>query len=177
MLPARKKLELFFWSCVPPFITLLFLVAYLAPKHISGLAQFMPLLHMIPIYFWGLTHARDMPYLFVFALGLVVDAISGQPMGLSSLMNVLFLVLIHAQYKYIYKEGFVVKWGYFAGMLGIYAGAHWAVLFVFFSQSHGFWTALLQWLLTACCYPFFHLWFDRLHQHITQQRWQLLHGR
>jgi len=177
MVSSSKRLELMFWASLPSVITIILLLVSLVPKHISGLGNFMPVLFMIPIFYWGIYGARDMPYWFVFVLGLVIDSINGQPLGLSSLLNVFFLATIHAQKKYIHKEGFIVKWVYFTILLAAVSALHWLLIGLFYSTPQGVWFALIQWFLTLCCYPLFHQLFDMLHYYISHQRWQLLHGR
>jgi rod shape-determining protein MreD len=161
----------------PCLVTILLLLLYLAPKHVEGLSYFMPLLPLIPVFFWGLLHARDMPFWFVFLLGLVMDAAQGLQLGLSSLLYVFFLLLLHAQRKYIIKEGFAVKWGYFGLLLGITCLLSWAGYSLLSGQAHPIVPVLIQYALTMCCYPFFHRLFDILYEHTNHRRWQIQHGR
>lgn len=170
MAQAFNKLGLLFWAAVPCLITLLCVIFYLIPKHISGLGSFMPILPMIPIFYWGLTEARVMPYWAVFAFGLIIDSVTGLPLGLSAFLNVAFLAILHAQYKYIYKEGFVIQWGYFALILGVVGVAHWLLLYIFYGKAPGVKYPLIQWLLTMCCYPFFHQLFTVLSDVMARHR-------
>ncbi|MBY0408217.1 MAG: rod shape-determining protein MreD, partial [Rickettsiales bacterium] len=140
------------------------------------LSHFMPVLPILPMFYWGMMQARDMPYWFVFAIGLVMDSVMGLPLGLSSLLFIFFLVMVHAQRKYFHKEAFVIKWGYFAILLGIASIANWLLLTFFIQHSEPFVPALLQWLLTMCLYPVMHAFFDGLYEHIHSRRWQILHG-
>ena len=176
MIQPSKRVELFFLSALPIIITTLLTVFFLAAKHIGGLDHFMPLLPIIPIFYWGMTHAREMPFWFVFVLGLVMDAVMGMPLGLSSLLYIVFLMLLHAQRKYIHKEGFLIKWGYFAGLLGAVCMLNWLILTLLNSKSETLLSGFLQWFLTICCYPFMHKGFDELYEYISSRRWQILHG-
>src|SRR4051812_36744897 len=128
MISASRRLELFFLSSLPAVITSLLAILFLVAKHLGGLNHFMPVLPLIPIFYWGMMQARDMPYIFVFAVGLVMDAVTGLPLGLSSLLFVFFLGMLHAQRKYIHKEGFVIKWGYFAALLAVTGSLNWIIL-------------------------------------------------
>jgi rod shape-determining protein MreD len=176
MIHLSRRLELAFWGALPGIITALLAVLFLSAKHITGMSHFMPILQLIPVFYWGMMQAREMPYWFVFMLGLVIDAVSGLPLGLSSLLYVFFLLLLHAQRKYFYKEGFVIKWGYFALLLGAASIMNWAMLSVFNSRSESFLPAFIQWCLTVGCYPALHKGFDGLHDHIHSRRWHILHG-
>jgi len=172
-----KKLGLWFWAAVPCLITLLSIIIYLIPKHMSGFGSFMPFLPMIPIFYWGLNESRMMPYWAVFAFGLVIDSVTGLPLGLSSLLGVAFLAMLHAQHKYIYKEGFVIQWGYFALLFGMTGVAHWLLLFIFYGQMPGIKYPVIQWVLTVCCYPFFHQIFAVLTDTIARERRRIEHAR
>lgn len=177
MIPQpSRRLELIFLTALPALITLALTIFFLTAKHIKGLNHFMPILPLIPVFYWGMTHAREMPYWFVFAIGLIMDAITGLPLGLSSLLYVFFLMMLHAQRKYIHKEGFLIKWGYFALLLGVTCTLNWAALTTFNARSEAFLPAFLQWLMTVCCYPFMHKGFDTLYEYIASRRWQILHG-
>lgn len=176
MLQPSKRFELFFLSSLPMLITALLAVFFLIAKHIGGLNHFMPILPLIPVFYWGMAHARDMPFWFVFLLGLVLDAVMGLPLGLSSLLYIFFLVLLHAQRKYFHKEGFMIKWGYFAALLGAVCAFNWLILTLFNARAEAFFPGFLQWFFTVCCYPFMHKGFDELYEYIGSRRWQILHG-
>jgi rod shape-determining protein MreD len=172
-----KKLEIALWASLPGAITLALMLFYLIPKHISGLGNVMPLLPLIPVYFWGLHQRKEVPYWFVFLLGLIMDTVTGLPLGLTSLLYVFFLALLHAQFKYIYKEGFIIKWGYFAMLLGAMIMVNWLMLVLFYSDTFSLKFAIIQWLLTICIYPLFHMLFAALSERIAARRWKLEHVR
>lgn len=176
MIQSSKRFELLFLTALPALITLGLTIFFLTAKHISGLNHFMPILPLIPVFYWGMTHAREMPYWFVFAIGMILDSVMGTPLGMSSLLYVFFLMLLHAQRKYIHKEGFMIKWGYFALLLGVTCALNWIFLTSFNSRTEVFMPAFLQWLMTVCCYPFMHKGFDGLYEYIASRRWQILHG-
>src|SRR4051812_6866816 len=163
MLQPSKRLELTFLSALPALITILLTIFFLAAKHISGLNHFMPILPLIPVFYWGMVHAREMPYWFVFLLGIVLDTVTGMPLlGLSSLLYIFFLILLHVQRKYIYKEGFMIKWGYFSALLAVTCSLNWIALALFFARYQPLFPGFLQWFFTVCCYPFMHRGFDEL---------------
>jgi rod shape-determining protein MreD len=176
MIATGKRFELIFLASLPSLITLGLAIFFLSSKHLSGLGQFMPALPLMPVFYWGLTYSRDMPYWFLFVLGLAMDAVMGAPLGLSSLLYMAFLKLTRMQRRFIHKEGFVIKWGYFAILLAVIDLLD-ATGLVFFNASIiRIEAALLQWLLTVCCYPILHKIFDGLAEHISSRRWQILHG-
>ena len=176
MIQPSKRLELLFLGSLPAIITVLFTVFYLTSKHLSGLNHFMPALPIIPMFYWGMMQARDMPYWFVFAIGLVMDSVIGAPLGTSSLLFIFFLMMVHAQRKYFHKEAFVIKWGYFALLLGAVSIVNWLLLSFFMLRTEPVLPALLQWFFTMCLYPVLHACFEALHEYTLSRRWQILHG-
>ena len=176
MIHLGKRLELFYLSFVPPIITFALAIFFMAAKHIDGLDRVMPILPAIPIFYWGLAQARDMPYWFVFILGVVIDAISGLPLGLTSLTYIFMLLVLRSQRKYIHKEGFVLKLGFFALTLAVTDLVNWGMLSLYYSQFQPGGASMIQWFLTVCCYPLLHKWFDHIHEQLMSRRWRILHG-
>ena len=176
MIHASKRMELFFLAMLPAIITTLLTIFSVASKHITGLDRFMPILALIPVFYWGMAQTRDMPYWFLFVLGILIDSVTGLPLGSTSLEYMLFLILLQSQRKYIHKEGFVIKWGFFAGLLAAASLFNWASLSFFYSHMQIVLPVLIQWLLTVCCYPVLHKFFDGIYEHIHSRRWQILHG-
>ncbi|MDE3015686.1 MAG: hypothetical protein KGI29_02030 [Pseudomonadota bacterium] len=176
IVPAAGRAELWFWAIFPGIITVALTLLVLVSKHLPGLGHIMPVLPLMPVFYWGMLRAREMPYWLVFTLGLVTDAVIGAGLGMSSLLYMLFLGLVRTQRKYIHKEGFVIKWGYFAGLLGVVSLLYWAMLSFYYGLVMPPAPAFFQWLLTVCCYPLLHQGFDRLQDHMQARRWQVLHG-
>jgi rod shape-determining protein MreD len=177
MIPYSRRFELVFWTSVPAMITLFLIIICLAPKHITGLEKVMPILPLMPVFYWGMLHAREMPYWFVFLAGLLVDSATGQPLGLSSLLYIIFMTMLHAQRKYFHKEGFVIKWGYFAGLLLVMTVLNWVCLSLYYMTMLPSVPALVQWLMTVGFYPLMHAGFEIVDKRIHERRWQILHGR
>jgi rod shape-determining protein MreD len=176
MIHYRKRLETLYLATLPATIMLLLTIVFLTSKHINGISQFMPLLPVLSIFYSGVAQARDLPYSFIFLLGLVIDSVTGLPLGITSLTYIFFLLIILTQRKYIHKEGFVIKWGFFAGLLAIANLSCWGLLSLFYSQLQPTGWAFFQWFLTVCCYPFFHKIMDHVYEYIQARRWQILHG-
>lgn len=177
MLTFFRRVELALLAAVPAFLMLALAVVTLASKDIGGLGSVMPLLPLLPAYYWGVLHPRAVPYWFLFLLGLVTDAVTGQPLGLSSLLYMLFLALLSWQRRHFHKEGFTVKWAYFAGLFLAVLAAQWVSLSWMQAKLFPVAAALVQWALTAGCYPLAHAGFDAVERMIHNRRWQILHGR
>ncbi len=171
-----KRLELLLWMATPIAIACLMFMLSVIPKHIWGMNYTMPLLPLLPIFYWGTIQAPEMPYWFAFLIGLLMDVVSGLPLGLTALLYMIFLVVTHSQSKYIHKEGFIIIWGYFMLLVAIICLCQWLLISFSAKQWQALPAALIQWLLTVGLYPMFHKLFDNIAEHIRQRRWILAHA-
>ncbi len=170
---SLKRFELLLWLLTPAVITCLMFILCVIPKHIWGISYIMPLLPLIPIFYWGKMQTAEIPYWFAFLIGLLMDVVSGIPLGLSALLYVLFLITIHTQSKYIHKEGFIIIWAYFTMLLALISVLQLLIISFSGNQLHAIPAALIQWLITILFYPIFHKFFDSISGHIKQRRWVL----
>lgn len=175
MNPARR-IKLLLLACVPMAVVAVLALAYAVPKHVGGLSGVMPLLYLVPVFIWGVMHPRDISFLALALIGLILDTAGGLPLGFSALLSLVFFVMVRSQRKYIYREGFAAMWGYFALMLMIMQAAGWAGYSYYYEQAAPVGNAFLQWLLSVLCYPPLHVvlypWVER----IGQARYRLLHA-
>jgi rod shape-determining protein MreD len=175
MKPFRLKLERYFWAAVPTGFSFSLLFIAMLPMPIHGLEHIMPLLLLAPVFYWGISEGREMNFLTVFVLGILSDVATGLPLGFSSLSYVFFLALLQAQRKYIHKEGFVMKWGYFCMLLATTMLLQWLVISIYNGQIMPLLGAFVQWIATIGCYPFLHVLCDGLQARIDQHRWRTTH--
>jgi rod shape-determining protein MreD len=176
MLSLSRRLELYFLAAIPSLLTILLAILYLVPKHIDQLGNVMPLLPLMPVFYWGVQQARAVPYWLMFAIGLMVDTVTSPFLGLSSLIYILFLWLLMAQRRFFHKEGFLVKWIYLAVLLLVITAINWLLLSWYNTAAQPILPAMTQWLITVACYPVLHKIFDLLEEHIHSRRWEILHG-
>jgi rod shape-determining protein MreD len=171
-----KRLKLAFLSALPSAIALLLAIVYIVPKHIAGLSGVMPMLHLAPVFIWGVMYPRDTSFLFVALLGLLADVATGLPLGLSGLSYFLFLTLVRTQRKYIYREGFAAMWAYFALLLLGMQLASWGMANFSYGSNAPIGNALLQWLFTCLSYPLLHFILYPLVERMAHVRYRLNHA-
>ena len=171
-----QKIRLLLLSSVPMVLVFLFALLFIAPKHIAGLSSVMPLLHLVPVFIWGVMHPRDISLFFLAMIGLVVDVATGLPLGFSALGVCAFFLLVRTQRKYIYREGFAAMWGYFSLLLMLLQITSWVGYAYFYGHAAPFGTLLLQWLFTALLYPLLHTILYPWVEKISHARYRLLHA-
>ena len=177
-MPAKKKkrFELLLWMFAPASITFLLFILYTVPKHIWGLNYVTPLLPLIPIFYWGRLQTSGMPFWFVFLIGLLMDVVSGTPLGLSALLYLLLLTVWRSKSKDINNSGFIAIWTYFMLSLAIFFVIQLAVMSFSATLLHTAPYVFIQWLLTSSFYPLFHNLFDRISDHAKHRNRMIFHG-
>ncbi|MDX2073381.1 MAG: hypothetical protein SFX19_03330 [Alphaproteobacteria bacterium] len=171
-----KKIKLWMLSLLPMLAVFLLAFFYVTQKHVAGLSGVMPMLHLAPVFIWGVMHPRDISMLLLAATGIMVDVATALPLGFSALGFCLFFLLVRSQRKYIYREGFAAMWGYFALLLLIWQLSCWAAIVFFYADGAPVSTPLIQWLFTVLLYPLLHLIFYPLVERIGNARYHLLHA-
>jgi rod shape-determining protein MreD len=171
-----KKLKLRLISAFPMAMAFGLLLLYVIPKHIGELSGVMPLLHMVPVFIWGVMHPRDISLPVLALFGLMVDVATSLPLGVSALGYCLFFLLVRSQRKYIYREGFAPMWGYFSLLLLAMQLACWAMVSFVQATLMPLGDALLQWLFTLLFYPLLHFMLYRWVEKMSHARYRLLHA-
>ncbi|MGE0754474.1 MAG: hypothetical protein AB7L92_04875, partial [Alphaproteobacteria bacterium] len=168
-------IEWTFWSVIPALVTLFFILLQVSPKYVPGLSYVMPLMHMGVIYYWGVHRSREMPYWFLGLAGIINDLLQGLPPGITALLYVMFLIIVQSQIRHIYKENFLMKWGFFTGLMFVMQGVQWLLMAVITGQNYPLVMPLIQWITTAGCYPLVHLLCNKINQRAMERRWHLQH--
>jgi len=168
-----KRTELFLWTLVPAALTLLLLLLCTIPKHLWGISAIMPILPLTSIFYWGRIKSTEIPFWFAFVIGLLMDSVSGMPLGISALLYMVFLVALHSRSKHLQNQGFMFIWWYFAVLLAIFCTLQFIIMSLYDDQIFSFVPAFLQWLITAGLYPLLHKLFDNLAEKCQHRRWFL----
>jgi rod shape-determining protein MreD len=94
----------------PGVQTVLVLILLSAPIGLPGQPQFQPAWAMGNVFFWSLFRPASMPAALVFAIGLLLDLLTQEPMG----VQVLLLLLIHGLAlklrRDLARRGFATVW-------------------------------------------------------------------
>lgn len=166
----NKSFELLLWAISPALVSIFLLLIYSVPKYIWGINYVIPVLPLFPVFYWSRILPSEIPYWFVFCIGFLTDIISGTPLGLYSLLCLLFVVTVHMKSKYMYKSGFIIVWGYFSMFTAIFSLCAWLLISLLEGYVFSIVPTLIQFLITICLYPVFHKIFDILAEHIKQRR-------
>ena len=148
----------------PAVLTAAMVVLAAIPLRIPGMPQLMPVFALINIYYWDTFVPGMLPYLFLFALGLLEDTLTGLPLGLSSFLNIVFALLLLRERKNVGKAVFGAVWLGFVSLSFIVFGLEWLIMSIYTARLLPVTAHLLQWLATCFAYPPVHLLLTRVYR-------------
>jgi rod shape-determining protein MreD len=121
------------------------------PFHIPHLGEIRPVFMLMAVYYW--TILRPSSPLAVFALGLVLDLLSGYPLGLNALVLVAVQALTAHNRKFLLGQSFLVIWAGFALVALGTAIVQWGLFSLFNLAFVTPKPALISALLSAFIFP------------------------
>ena len=137
-----------------PFVTTLLMVFISAlPWQIASFAPITPAFTAISIYYWGVYQNLKLPYYSIFGLGMLLDLLTGIPLGLSALIYLLVKAILNSQRTFFMGKPFWIVWAGFAVvMLGVSLFG-WVVSSLYFSAFVAPLPFVIQCVLTVLLYP------------------------
>jgi len=138
---------------IPFWLSLFLVLLSVVPLRINGFASVTPSFLTIAVFYWSLHRPYLMPAPLVFALGVLLDILTGAPMGLSSLM----LLLVHGiatsqRQVFVGKDFLLAWWGYLLVGTGI-AFLSWCFASLLSLTLIPITPLLVQLLLTILVFP------------------------
>jgi rod shape-determining protein MreD len=151
------------YAC-PGAQTAIVLLLLSAPLGIPGQPQLQPAWAAASVFFWSLFRPASMPAILVFALGLLLDLLTQEPVGI----QVLLLLLIHGiALKFrrdLVRCGFTFVWLVFVAVAGGAALLEWLLVSGLTWHVLPPWPGLFEFGLAAGFYPFLALYLTFLHR-------------
>ena len=147
------RLDLEIRGLTPLALTLALALLSVVPLRIPSLAPVTPALTLMAIYFWSIYRPDRLPLVATFLVGLIQDALSGAPLGLTALVLLLAQGVVLSQRRFFHGQAFLFEWWGFMLVAPGAALATWAFTSLYFGvlvtpRPLGF-----QLLLTIALYP------------------------
>lgn len=157
MLSVTDQTRILLSRSAPSLLLLLVVVISGTPFLFS--IQSMPQLYFswMVIYYWALFRPTVLPFIILFASGLMQDIMLGMPLGLSALAFLLIRLCVTSLRRFITAHQFWVVWGGFAILALLLVAMHWLVMDVFFDHQASFVSMLLSAALNWIIYPLCHV--------------------
>ncbi len=144
------------WSVarfVPTATLLILALLSVLPLRFPDYAAVAPLLALAGIYYWTIYRPNLLPPAAVFLCGLVLDLLSGAPLGVAALVFLLTRIVVLPQRRFFVDRLFPFVWGGFT-LLAVAAIAFlWLLGSVLTGVMLDMRAAALQWVLTVACFP------------------------
>lgn len=156
-------------NLVPFALTLAMVLLSAVPWRVSGAGAITPWLALMAVHYWSIYRPDRLPYIAVFAVGLLQDAVSGTPLGLSAMVLVLIRALVFTQRRLFRGKPFVVVWAVFAAVAMLAAVGTWLLMQLYVWQPLSPWPVLFQWGATVAAYPVLTWVFGRVHDLTLRQ--------
>jgi len=113
VLPSGPQLEARLREALPLVTTILLVLIDLAPRPAGAGGGLAPFSTLGAVYFWTVYRPDLMSSPAVFLVGLIHDAVSGLPLGVTSLAFLLGRAALVARQRFFYAKSFSVIWGLF----------------------------------------------------------------
>lgn len=137
----------------PFLLTMLAVLVTVLPLQLPNLGMAGPVWPLMAVFYWGLYRPDLMPPAAVFVAGLMLDVLSGAPIGVNTLSFLLVHGVVAAQRRFFYGKPYAIVW---LGFAFVSAGAFLAS-WLLASAWHGTMVAprmlIFQFLLTVGCFP------------------------
>jgi rod shape-determining protein MreD len=119
---------------ITPFgLTMVFTLLSVLPLQVPGLGVAGPVWTIMGLYYWALVRPDLMPVAAVFLVGLMLDALSGTPLGANALVLLMVHRLVITQRRFFYGKPFAIVWLGF----GLVAAGAFAASWLLTSLWHG----------------------------------------
>jgi rod shape-determining protein MreD len=138
---------------IPTLTTLLCVMASVIPAHLPAFVATTPFFTLMAVYFWTIYRADLLPFPVVFAVGLLLDALEGAPLGISSLILLLAYAVVLGQREQLAMRRFTVVWSGFLAVAAAAAVLQWGVVSLFYGMLVDVRAFLFQGVLTVAVYP------------------------
>ena len=138
---------------MPMLTTMLCVIASVVPAHLPAFTAVAPAFALMAIYHWTLYRPDLLPFMAVFAVGLLLDMLTAAPLGVSSLVLLLAYSLVLSQREHLLMRPFTIVWVGFLVLAVAVSALQWLVVSLFYGMLLDVRAFLFQGVLTVATYP------------------------
>ncbi|HEX9809020.1 MAG TPA: rod shape-determining protein MreD [Alphaproteobacteria bacterium] len=148
-----QRLDTWARRLLPAGLCLAFVLLSVVPVPVPGYAAVVPMLVLAAVFFWAVHHPRLLPPAVVFAVGLVLDILSGAPMGQGAVVLLAAYGVAASQRRFFHEKSFAQVWAGFVIVALLASILAWALALVAGGPLLPPRAAVFQYLLTVAVYP------------------------
>ena len=139
---------------ITPSLLLLFLVVLgQLPFSLPGDSAVTPYFVLMAVFYWSLHRPDLVPASVVFVVGLVQDALEGEPFGVNAFVLIAVYWFVTSQQRHFGDRSFMVLWLVFA-VVGLAAETlRWLLVSMLTTSLIAPWPITFEYLITVALYP------------------------
>jgi rod shape-determining protein MreD len=123
------------------------------PYSLSGHASVTPYFVLMGVFYWGLHRPDLLPAVVVFLVGLMEDALEGEPFGVNAFVLIAVYWLVVSQQRHFSGRAFLVVWSGFAAAALMADVLSWILVSLVLGVAMPPWAVMLEYFLTVMFYP------------------------
>ena len=158
-MPTGLKIKLLY----PKFLVIIFILAGYTPIRVANLDILFPSIDLMLIYYWCVYRPELLPNWFVFTAGIFKDILSGIPIGINALVNLILRTFTTYKRERYLKQPFIIIWQGFIIFSILALLSKWVVFSFINNEFINIKFGVIQTLITIATYPLFHCLFSSIY--------------
>jgi rod shape-determining protein MreD len=137
-----------------PSLLLIFLVVLgQLPFSLPGDSAVTPYFVLMAVFYWGLHRPNLLPAVVVFLVGLLQDALEGEPFGVNAFVLIAVYWFVASQQRHLGGRSFLVLWLVFAAVGLVAESLRWLLVSTLTTTLITPWSVTFEYLMTVALYP------------------------
>ncbi len=153
MQPFLQFLDAWGRRVLPFLVTLLMILLTVMAGPVPDMAAITPLFPLMAVYYWSVFRPDLLRLPGLFVLGIIFDALTHLPLGLSALSFIVTAQLVQSLRHIFSDQSYPTLWLGFAALVACLQTTHWLILSLLAWQALPLWPLLLQSLFTLALFP------------------------
>lgn len=159
-----ERLDWLWRLALAHFVTLCLLFLNLVSFSFPSMGEVRPLFFLMAVFYWAVYRPTLIPPALVFVLGLVMDILSGFPIGLNALILLAAQWLVRSQRLFLMGQSFLMLWAGFMVTAFLVVFIQWLSFAVISRAFSPLWPVLMEMGLSILVFPLISLLFVFVHR-------------
>ncbi len=149
---------------VPQILLLTLVLLNFVSLPLPYLGPVKPHLVLMAVYYWAIYRPTLVPPALCFGIGIVMDILAGEPLGITALILVVMQLVVRGQRRFLMSQPYTTTWLGFAVVAGLASLAQWALFGLAYMQWSPLLPAMSAALMSIFLFPFMSLVFVTIHR-------------
>jgi len=168
-LPLTQMLDEWARKLAPFVFTVVLALLAVLRVPAPGFVDIAPMLPVIAVFYWSLYRPELLPPVAVFTIGILVDSLSGTPLGVNALLLLAVCAFVRSQRQLLEPKGFILHWFAFLIVVAMFESLRWALMSLLGGSFLALGPPAYMAGLAVALYPFFSWLLLRVHRAFLKQ--------